>query len=135
MLRCARILLLPESAADNKVDMPDHVKSILAQPHAPKREHENPERTERIRSRFEQAAADARALKNMLVGEEDATAWWRTPRQTPKGGRQVTADDPLTVLVAGGGLAGLVTAAACHAKGMKVAIFEQASSYAPYGGL
>jgi len=38
------------------------------------------------------------------------------------------------VLVAGGGLAGLVTAAACHAKGMKVAIFEQASSYAPYGG-
>jgi len=40
----------------------------------------------------------------------------------------------LTVLVAGGGLAGLVSAAACHAKGMKVAIFEQASSYAPYGG-
>jgi len=28
----------------------------------------------------------------------------------------------------------LVTAAACHAKGMQVAIFEQASSYAPYGG-
>jgi zeaxanthin epoxidase len=23
---------------------------------------------------------------------------------------------------------------ACHAKGMKVAIFEQASTYAPYGG-
>lgn len=38
------------------------------------------------------------------------------------------------MLVAGGGLAGLVTAAACHAKGMQVAIFEQASSYAPYGG-
>ena len=38
------------------------------------------------------------------------------------------------MLVAGGGLAGLVTAAACHAKGMKVAIFEQASTYAPYGG-
>lgn len=28
----------------------------------------------------------------------------------------------------------MVTAAACHAKGMKVAIFEQASQYAPYGG-
>lgn len=38
------------------------------------------------------------------------------------------------MLVAGGGLAGLVTAAACHSKGMKVALFEQASSYAPYGG-
>jgi zeaxanthin epoxidase len=122
------------SAADNKVDMPDHVKAILAQPSAPKREAESAERTERIRSRFEQAAEDARELKNMLKGDDDATAWWRTPRQTPKGGRQVTADDPRTVLVAGGGLAGLVTAAACHAKGMKVAIFEQASSYAPYGG-
>lgn len=37
-------------------------------------------------------------------------------------------------MVAGGGLAGLVAAAACHTKGMKVAIFEQASTYAPYGG-
>jgi len=46
----------------------------------------------------------------------------------------VTKDDPLTVLITGGGLAGLVTASACHALGMKVAIFEQASSYAPYGG-
>ena len=46
----------------------------------------------------------------------------------------MTKDDPLTVLITGGGLAGLVTASACHALGMKVAIFEQASSYAPYGG-
>jgi zeaxanthin epoxidase len=36
--------------------------------------------------------------------------------------------------VAGGGVAGLVVAAACHSKGMRVAIFEQASQYAPYGG-
>ena len=123
-----------EGAARNKVDMPDHVKEILAQPHAPKRVAENPERTARIRGRFEQAAADALELRGMLVGEEDAKAWWRTPRDTPKGGRPVTKDDPLTVLVTGGGLAGLVTASACHALGMKVAIFEQASSYAPYGG-
>ena len=118
----------------NKVDMPDNVKQILAQPTAPKREAESTERTERIRGRFEEARADAAALKGMLIGDDDQSAWWRTQRSIPKGGRPVTKDDPLTVLVAGGGLAGLVTAAACHAKGMKVAIFEQASSYAPYGG-
>ena len=117
----------------NKVDMPDYVQSILAQPNAPKREAENEERTHRIRTRFQQAAADAMELRGMLIGEEDEKAWWRTPRGA-KGGRQVTKDDPLTVLIAGGGLAGLVVASACHAKGMKVALFEQASSYAPYGG-
>mmetsp|Transcript_31177 Transcript_31177/g.73625 ORF Transcript_31177/g.73625 Transcript_31177/m.73625 type:complete len:615 (-) Transcript_31177:412-2256(-) len=123
-----------EGAARNKVDMPEHVKEILAQPEAPKRVAENQERTDRIRGRFEQAAADAVELRGMLVGEEDANAWWRTQRDTPKGGRPVTKEDPLTVLITGGGLAGLVTASACHALGMKVAIFEQASSYAPYGG-
>jgi len=118
----------------NKVDIPDFVHQVLSQPQVPKRETENPERTARIRGRFVQATEDAAALKYMLVGEADANAWWRTPRQTPVGGRLVSTEDPLTVLIAGGGLAGLVTAAACHAKGMKVAIFEQASSYAPYGG-
>ena len=118
----------------NKVNMPDHIKTVLAQPTAPKREQESRERTERIRQRAAQAAADAAALKGMLVGKDDKEAWWRTPRNIPEGGREVTKDDPLTVLVAGGGLAGLVAAAACHAKGMKVALFEQASSYAPYGG-
>ena len=54
--------------------MPDHVKQILAQPTAPKREHENHERTTRIRERFEQAAADALELKGMLVGKEDESA-------------------------------------------------------------
>ena len=119
---------------NNKVNMPDHIKAILDQPHAPKREAENEERTDRIRSRAEQAAKDAAALRGMLTGEDDNTAWWRTKRETPAGGRAVTKDDPLTVIVAGGGLAGLVAASACHAKGMKVALFEQASSYAPYGG-
>ena len=114
--------------------MPDFVREVLAQPQAPKRESENEERTARIRGRFAQAAEDAAALKYMLKDEKDATAWWRTPRQTPAGGRSVSQSDPLTVLIAGGGLAGLVAAAACHAKGMKVALFEQASSYAPYGG-
>ena len=118
----------------NKVNMPDYVQEILSQPHAPRREAESEERTHRIRSRFQEAAKDAAALKGMCVGEQDDNAWWRTQLQTPKGGRAVTKEEPLRVLVAGGGLAGLVAAAACHAKGMKVAIFEQASTYAPYGG-
>jgi len=123
-----------DGSPENKNDMPEYVKSTLSQPHAPKRVAENPERTQRIRERFEEARKDAAALKGMLVGKEDETAWWRQDRRLAQGGRAVTADDPLTVIIAGGGLAGLVTAAACHAKGMKVAIFEQASSYAPYGG-
>ena len=119
---------------NNKVDMPEYIKQVLAQPEAPRREAESEERTHKIRTRADEAARDAADLRGMLVGEEDKQAWWRTPRETPKGGREVTKDDPLTVLIAGGGLAGLVTASACHAKGMKVALFEQASSYAPYGG-
>ena len=113
-----------DGAARNKVDMPDFVQAILAQDTAPKREAESDERTERIRSRFEQAASDARELRGMLVGEEDSKAWWRTPNGVA-GGRAVTKEDPLRVIIAGGGLAGLISAAACHAKGMKVAIFEQ----------
>lgn len=123
-----------EGSASNKIDIPDHVAHVLAQPNAPKREAESEERTNRIRSRAKQASEDAMALRGMLIGEDDEKAWWRNQRSIPDGGRVVTKDDPLTVIVAGGGLAGLVVAAACHSKGMKVALFEQASSYAPYGG-
>ena len=132
----------------NKINIPDYVDEVLKQPNAPKREAESEERTERIRSRFEQACDDARTLKNLCVGQQDLEAWWRTPlpttttttttgESTSAGqgrGREITSDSPLRVLVAGGGLAGLVAASACHAKGMKVAVFEQASTYAPYGG-
>jgi len=93
----------------NKVDMPDHVREILAQPTAPKRVAENDERTHRIRSRFEQAAKDAQEMRGMLLGEEDAKAWWRTRRPVSPGGRAVTRDDPLTVMITGGGLAGLIS--------------------------
>uniref|UniRef100_A0A6V2PDW1 FAD-binding domain-containing protein n=1 Tax=Ditylum brightwellii TaxID=49249 RepID=A0A6V2PDW1_9STRA len=112
--------------------MPDHVRAVLDRPDAPKREAENAERTDRIRNRAKQASADAMELKRMLV--DDSDAWWKTPQNVEKGGREVTKENPLTVLVTGGGLAGLVVASACHSKGMKVALFEQASSYAPYGG-
>mmetsp|Transcript_39172 Transcript_39172/g.94714 ORF Transcript_39172/g.94714 Transcript_39172/m.94714 type:complete len:579 (+) Transcript_39172:316-2052(+) len=138
-----------EPSAQNKINVPGHVHEVLSRPQAPKRQAENDERTSRIRGRFEQACEDARALKNLSVGQEDLEAWWRTPPEPPgpqnAGGgggttagtttaREVTAEEPLRVLVAGGGLAGLVAASACHAHGMKVAVFEQASTYAPYGG-
>ncbi|KAL7540004.1 hypothetical protein ACHAWF_006581 [Thalassiosira exigua] len=123
-----------DAPASNKVDIPSHVASVLERPDAPRRAAERVERTERIRDRARKASEDARALRGMLVGEEDERAWWRSPREVAEGGRDVTNDDPLTVLVAGGGLAGLVVASACHAKGMKVALFEQAGTYAPYGG-
>jgi len=123
-----------EGSDRNKENMPAHVKEVLSRPGAPVRERENAARTRAIRDRAAAAAADAAALKGMLVGEDDSRAWWRSPRDTPAGGRVVSAEEPLTVLIAGGGLAGLVTAAACHSLGMKVALFEQASSYAPYGG-
>ena len=86
----------------NKVDMPDYVREVLNQPSAPRREPESEERTRRIRGRMEEASADAAALKNMLVGEADAGAWWRERRDIPEGGREVTDADPLTVLVTGG---------------------------------
>ena len=123
-----------DGSPSNKVNMPEYVREVLAQPGAPRRSAESADRVSEVRARAEKAAADAAALRGMLVGAEDEAAWWREPRATPAGGREVTADDPLRVIIAGGGLAGLVTAAACHAKGMKVAIFEQASTYAPYGG-
>lgn len=123
-----------EAPHSNKIDIPDHVAAVLAQPAAPKRVAESVERTQRIRERGRRAAEDAAKLKGMLDGDDDAKAWWRNQRSVPTGGREIMKDDPLTVLVAGGGLAGLVVAAACHSKGMKVALFEQATSYAPYGG-
>jgi len=67
-----------EGNPNNKVDMRDYVKEVLAQPSAPKREAESDERTHRITSRFEEARADAAALRGMLIGEEDEKAWWRT---------------------------------------------------------
>jgi len=124
-----------EAPASNKINTPDSAKRIFAKPEAPKRSVESVERVHAVRDRAKQAAADAAALRGMLTGDADKNAWWRSPPPAGVGAeRAVTKDEPLRVLVAGGGLAGLVAAAACHAKGMKVALFEQASSYAPYGG-
>jgi len=123
-----------DAPASNKVNIPEHVQRVLERPDAPHRQSESEDRVREVRTRATTAAADAAALRGMLGGADDERAWWREPTDMPAGGRPVTKSEPLRVLIAGGGLAGLITAAACHAKGMKVAIFEQASSYAPYGG-
>lgn len=98
---------------------------------APVRKPETPERVEEVRNRFLSASRDAADAKG-CASEDTGDEWWRTPLEDKA--RDVTSEDPLRVIIAGGGVAGLVSAAACHAKGMKVAIFEQASQYAPYGG-
>ena len=102
---------------------------------------ETPERVRTVRERFRRASQDAAEAKGCAPTQQQGGEWWRQPvgvsdkddhRNT--NGREVTTKEPLRVIIAGGGVAGLVTAAACHAKGMKVTIFEQASQYAPYGG-
>eukprot|EP00522_Entomoneis_paludosa_P012309 CAMPEP_0172451684 /NCGR_PEP_ID=MMETSP1065-20121228/9620_1 /TAXON_ID=265537 /ORGANISM="Amphiprora paludosa, Strain CCMP125" /LENGTH=561 /DNA_ID=CAMNT_0013203651 /DNA_START=163 /DNA_END=1848 /DNA_ORIENTATION=+ len=104
---------------------------LFATLEAPVRQPESPDRVQEVRQRFRKAAEDAANAKG-CVTTDTGDEWWRQPLDAEP--RAVTADRPLRVLVAGGGVAGLVTAAACHAQGMEVAIFEQASSYAPYGG-
>lgn len=106
-------------------------KLFAATLEAPVRKPETPERVRKVRDRFKAASMDAAQAKGCSQSDT-GDEWWRSP--LPESPRVVTKDEPLRVIIAGGGVAGLVAAAACHAKGMKVAIFEQASQYAPYGG-
>ena len=62
----------------------------------------------------------------------------RAPRGLARA-RAVSDDVPIDatkpkVLVAGGGIAGLVAAAACRRKGMEVRVFEKVKKYEPFGG-
>jgi len=98
---------------------------------APVREPESPERVKEVRERFQSAARDAADARG-CSSPDRKDEWWRTPEDTTL--REISKERPLRVIIAGGGVAGLVAAAACHSKGMKVSIFEQASQYAPYGG-
>lgn len=100
------------------------------------RKPESVSRVQQVRDRCRAASIDAANAKGCAPRTSDGTEWWRTPPTSrPLSRRMTTTDsDPLRVLVAGGGVAGLVVAAACHSKGMRVAIFEQANQYAPYGG-
>ena len=98
---------------------------------APVRKPESPERVRKVRERFQSAARDAANARGCASPDKD-DEWWRTPEDNTYG--EISEDRPLRVIIAGGGVAGLVAAAAATTKGMKVAIFEQASQYAPYGG-
>jgi zeaxanthin epoxidase len=97
------------------------IESVIRKP-------ETNDRVQQVRERFRQAAQDAAMAKGCTHSGDE---WWR---QELPNSMIVSDERPLRVLITGGGVAGLVTAAACHSKGMKVAIFEQASQYAPYGG-
>jgi zeaxanthin epoxidase len=108
-----------------------NTSTSLSAVEAPVRKPESPERVVEVRERFASAARDAAAARGCASPDKD-DEWWRTPEES--GSRAVTKDRPLRVIIAGGGVAGLVAAAAAHSKGMQVAIFEQASQYAPYGG-
>ena len=115
----------------------------LSSPHRPNsfllstptviRSPETVERVETVRGRCK--AASEEAAKASRCSTDTGTEWWRDRAAVDiEGGRDVTKDDPLRVIISGGGVAGLVAASALHSLGMKVAIFEQASQYAPYGG-
>ena len=104
-------------------------------PPAVVRTPETQDRVQQVRDRFRKASEDAAQAKGCVTADA-GDEWWRTPEDDDASSspRSISPDRPLRVVIAGGGVAGLVSAAACHAKGMKVAIFEQASQYAPYGG-
>lgn len=110
----------------NKVNIPPEIDSILQNC---KRIPESETRIHEVRERAQRATA--KALETKQIALQSKHIWWRDSAPVA---RELTASDPLRVLIIGGGLAGLVAAAACHAKGMRVAVFEQARSYAPYGG-
>ena len=102
---------------------------------APVRSPESSSRVQEVRERCKRASTDAASAKG-CASLDSNDEWWRTPPLESY--REINNEDKeggqLRVIVAGGGVAGLVAAAACHSKGMKVAVFEQASQYAPYGG-
>lgn len=104
------------------------------------RQPETKQRVQQVRQRFKDAMQDAAQAKGCATRSSSETnnnntnqEWWKTPPQL----RDLSSpqqQQPLGVIISGGGIAGLVTAAACHAKGMNVILFEQANQYAPYGG-
>jgi len=108
-----------------------HTPLAMSTIEPPVRTPETPERIKEVRDRFKSAAIDA-ANATGCASPDQKDEWWRSPEDQTF--REVSKETPLRVIITGGGVAGLVTAAACHAKGMKVAIFEQASQYPPYGG-
>jgi len=125
-----------KSSSSSEATVTTTPTTTSTQPTSYPRIPESPQRVQQVRQRFLDAMQDAAQGKGCISSSSSSSQnpttdeWWRIPPQV----RSITPNNPLTVIVSGGGIAGLVTAAACHAKGMKVIIFEQASQYAPYGG-
>lgn len=124
-----RIVPTTSSTLDN-INNNNNSRLSAATLEPPVRSPETSDRVQQVRERFRKASADAAAAKGCKL-DDDGDEWWREPVPVET---KISSSRPLRVLIAGGGVAGLVAASACHAKGMKVAIFEQASQYAPYGG-
>jgi heterodisulfide reductase subunit A-like polyferredoxin len=94
------------------------------QKQTPVRTPDTPDQVQEVRERLRAVSVDAANAKGCSLADT-GDEWWRLP--SPPSPKKVTAEQPLRVIIAGGGVAGLVAAAACHAKGMKVQIFKQAS--------
>ena len=74
------------------------------------------------------AAPKTTTRRSVVVPNADASESGETATTT-------TASKNLPkVLVAGGGIAGLIAAAACKRKGMDVTVFEKVKKYEPFGG-
>jgi len=80
------------------------------------------ERTSADVSKTTRRARRVVVVANADAGESGETAAVATKKNLPK------------VLVAGGGIAGLIAAAACKRKGMDVTVFEKVKKYEPFGG-
>lgn len=88
-------------------------------------------------------AAETAGMAAAPLSEEERRAFIYSGSGTPetlpfersrRAGSSVGAGEPLRVIIAGGGLGGLVLAGACHLKGMHVRVIEQAPAYMGYGG-
>lgn len=74
------------------------------------------------------AAAPKTTRRAVVVANADASESGETAAAT------MTSKNLPKVLVAGGGIAGLIAAAACKRKGMDVKVFEKVKKYEPFGG-
>ena len=105
-------------ARGDGVDFPlrDGRSFLSATIERPVRMPETPERVNEVRDRFESAAAKAAATREMSSSEKTASGvspWYLDPLPI-RSNRKISKEEPLRVLITGGGIAGLVTATNCQ---------------------